>query len=205
MSEMTKTKELIFDTFVEMTSSLGYENVSMRDIAQKVGIQVASIYNHFSTKGDILEFAYNYYSTRKFDNRIPIDDMKALIKTTSAEDFIEKLFYKHDSEDTKKYVRVVLITKIIYMRIFQDPIANALFKDYNEKNSEYIKDILRHGVDIGRIDPGFNIAIFGEIIISVYQMMAIKAFSGVSYVVGQIEHEDQTKAMIARLLSTALI
>ena len=35
MSELAGTKELIFDTFVEMTSVVGYENVNVRDIAKK--------------------------------------------------------------------------------------------------------------------------------------------------------------------------
>jgi AcrR family transcriptional regulator len=37
-----------------MASSIGYENVTTRDIAQKVGINSSSIYYHFNTKASIL-------------------------------------------------------------------------------------------------------------------------------------------------------
>jgi len=80
MEKLSGTKELIFDAFVEMISALGYENVSMRDIAEKVGIKGSSIYNHFESKGKILECAYNYYSNHFYDNRTPVDAVKKISK-----------------------------------------------------------------------------------------------------------------------------
>jgi AcrR family transcriptional regulator len=204
VDELTGTKELIFDAFVEMTSTFGYESVSMRDIAKKVGIKVASIYNHFESKQKILDFAYSYYSKHYYDNRKPVDMMKKLIETANAEELITAFAYNFDSEDNKKYVRMILITKIIYMRLFQDKAANAMFAESNINNNEYVVNVLKHGINIGRIDPAFDTVTFADILIGSIVIMGIKAFSGTAYQVGQLEQEKLIHAILARLLSTAL-
>ena len=202
--ELSGTKELIFDTFVEMTSTLGYENVSMREIAQKVGIQVASIYNHFNTKADILEYAYDYHSQRQYENREPIENMKKLIETAGAEEILQSFVYTYESDDQKKYFRMVRISKIVYMRLFQDRLANAKFADGNSNNTEYIIEILRHGVEIGRVDPKFDVVIFAELLIGAIQVMEIKAFSNDNNIGGQSEKGGRIMTMLSRLLDTAL-
>ena len=203
--DLTKTKELIFDAFIEMTGELGYENVSMRDLATKVGIQVASIYNHFSTKSNILEYAYDYHAKRQYENRTPSEYMKKLIETADADEIINKFVYTYESEVPKQYTRIVLITKIIYMRLFQDPLANASFSESNKDNTDYVIDILQHGINIGRIDPDFDTATFADVLLGALQAMAIKAFSNTLYAVGQLDQEYRIRAMIARLLSSAFI
>ena len=204
MEALSGTKEHIFDVFVEMTSALGYENVSMRDIADKVGIKVASIYNHFETKAKILEYAYDYYAQRQYDNRKPVDEMKKMIETASAEEIVPTFFYKFVTEDQKRYVRMILITKIIYMRLFQDPVANAMFDETNVNNADYVIDVLKHGIDVGRLDSGFDIETFADVLIGSMQIMGIKAYAGVNYEVKQLDQEKHILALLARLLSTAL-
>ena len=204
MEELSGTKELIFDVFVEMTSSLGYENVSMRSIADKVGIKVASIYNHFESKEKILEYAYKYYKDRQYDNRKPVDEMKKMIETASAEELVPAFFYTFVTEDKKKYVRMILITKIIYMRLFQDPIANAMFIENNKNNAEYVTSVLQHGIDEGRLESSFDIETFADVLIGAMEVMGINAFAGANYKVGQLDQEKRILALLARLLGTAL-
>ncbi|MCL2058899.1 MAG: TetR/AcrR family transcriptional regulator [Oscillospiraceae bacterium] len=201
----TKTKELIFDAFVEMTSELGYENVSMRDIANKVGIQVASIYNHYKTKNSMLEYAYEFHARRQYENRVPIEKMKKLIETADTDEIVKNFIYTYESDVPKQYIRVVLITKIIYMRLFQDPLANANFSESNRDNTDYIIEIMQHGINVGRIDPTFDIVAFADVMLGALQAMAIKAFSDTNYVVGQLNQEQRIRGMISRLLTSALI
>ena len=204
MDELSGTKELVFDTFLEMTSALGYENVNVRDIAKKIGISVASIYYHFKSKREIIEYAYDYYDKRQYDNRKPLDEMKTMIETVSPRELVNTFFYTFLSEDRKKYVRMILITKIIYMRIFQDPIANKMFSENNRNNAEYVIDVLKHGIDIGRVDPDFDLPTFAGVLIGAMENMGIKAFADVEYIVGQLEQEKHILALLARLLSTAM-
>jgi AcrR family transcriptional regulator len=205
MIELSKTKELIFDAFVEMTSALGYENVSMRELASKVGIQVASIYNHFTNKDSILELAYKYHALYQYDNRKPVEYMKKLMETASPAEIIDAFYYTHDSEDPKRNIRMVLIIKIINMRLFQDPLANAEFMETDTTGRKYILDIIRHGVEIGRISPEFDAETFAEIFIGTRQITGIKAFANINYEVHGLDPEGLIKAMITTLLSTGFI
>jgi len=50
------TREKIMNAAIDLFSESGYDKVSMRDIAKMVGINVSSIYNHFSSKNSILEY-----------------------------------------------------------------------------------------------------------------------------------------------------
>jgi len=205
MNALSGTKELIFDAFVEMTSALGYENVAMRDIADKVGIQVASIYNHFESKQKLLEFTYDYYTEHRFNNRKPVEEMKKIIETCGAEVICRSFLFTFETDVPKRYMRMVLITKIIYMRMFQDPIANRLFLDQFTNNAAYMLEVLKHGVEIGRIHPGFDIVTFADIFIGAISNMGIRSFASADYVVGQLEQEKLILAIHAKLLSTALM
>jgi len=205
MNELSGTKELIFDAFVEMTSALGYETVNMRDIAGKVGIRGASIYNHFTSKREILEYAYDYYTRHLYDTRKPIVTMKKLVESASAEEIINALGFTFESDDRKKFMRMILITKIVYMRLFHDPVANALFTATDKDNTEYVMTILKHGIDIGRIDPGFDIEIFADVLVSAKVVMRVKAFTDVGYIAGQLDKEPRILDLFTRLLSHALL
>ena len=205
MDTILNTKERIFDTFIEMTSAIGYENVTTRDIAGKIGINPASIYYHFESKDKILEYAYEYYQTYMFENRMPLDEMKKFIETADAKEIIPNICYNFESTDQQKYVRMILITKIVFMRLFQDPLANAIFTLNNVNNAERVIDILKHGIEIGRIDPGFDIETFADLLIGAIAIMGIKAFASADYQVSQLEQEKRILELLTRLLSTALI
>jgi AcrR family transcriptional regulator len=176
----------------------------MRDIADKVGIKVASIYNHFESKVKILEYAYQYYDERQYDNRKPIDEMKKMIETASMEELVPTFFYTFVTEDRKKYTRMILITKIIYMRLFLDPLANTVFADKIANNTEYVMNILKHGVKIGRLDPAFDMQAFADVLVGSLVSMGINAFANINYQIGPFDQEKPLLAILAQLLATAL-
>ena len=204
MNTLSGTKETIFDAFLELASAHGYDAINLRDIAKKVGASPTSLYNHFKNKDQLLEHAYGYYREHEYDNRKPIDEMKSLIETASAEDCIRAFIYSFKSDDQKKFVRMILILKIIYMQLYQDSGANAIFAESHMNNTEYAADILKHGVEVGRIDPEFDIGAFVYILIGSAQVMGIRAFAKADYVYGQLDQESSIVSMLARLLATAM-
>lgn len=58
------TKDNILYQSLTLFSEKGYEGVSMRDIAQAVGIKAASLYNHFKNKEDIFNSIINEAASR---------------------------------------------------------------------------------------------------------------------------------------------
>ncbi len=70
---MHKTKEKIFDIAIKLFSLKGYDNTSIRDITNAVGISKSSLYNHFSNKKEILTEIISYYNEeRKTDHGIDL-------------------------------------------------------------------------------------------------------------------------------------
>ncbi|MCL2164138.1 MAG: TetR/AcrR family transcriptional regulator [Oscillospiraceae bacterium] len=205
MNDTNKTKEIIFDAFVELTSVIGYEKVTVRDIAYKIGKNVASIYYHFENKASMLEYAYDYHAQHQYRNRRSTEYMKKLIESASAEEIVSEFMYTQQSEDQKHYIRMILIVKIIYMRIFQDPQANAAFSENYNNSMDFVTDVMRHGIEIGRIDPNFDIVTFADVLIGSMQIMGIKAFADVNYEVRQLDQEKRILDMISRILASAII
>jgi len=205
MSDLSETKELIFDTLIELSSSFGYENVTVRDIAKKVGINVSSIYYHYESKEKILEHVYEYYQRHYFDNRKSVETMKVMIETVDAEEIIFALARNFMSDDQKRHMRMILITKLIYMRLFQDAAANAMFNENNADEMDYLMEILRHGVAVGRIAPDFDLEAFAGILLGSMVAMGVMAFANPSYTVGILNHEARMRSMVSKLFDTALI
>ncbi len=55
------TKEKIFDASINLFSQKGFNEVSVREIARKVGIRESSIYNHYKNKEAILDAIIDYF------------------------------------------------------------------------------------------------------------------------------------------------
>ncbi|HOO75670.1 MAG TPA: TetR/AcrR family transcriptional regulator, partial [Tepiditoga sp.] len=65
------TKQKIFENSVILFSEKGFDSVSMREIADSVGIRASSIYNHFKSKENILDEIFNYFVSELYDNKFP--------------------------------------------------------------------------------------------------------------------------------------
>ena len=56
MQKRNLTKQKIIDTAIELIENEGLESLSMRKLASKLGIEAASLYNHFSNKSELFDF-----------------------------------------------------------------------------------------------------------------------------------------------------
>jgi AcrR family transcriptional regulator len=85
--EMT-TKERIFEVALDLFSQKGYDAVSMREIAEAVGIKKASLYSHFSSKDDLLEQIFNYPSAALSSIGPEGEDAEKMIVSMGVEGFM---------------------------------------------------------------------------------------------------------------------
>ncbi len=74
------TKEKIFDVSVELFAQKGFNAVSVREIARKVGIRESSIYNHYKNKEAILEAIMDYFKNELSQGGLSVNDAEALIE-----------------------------------------------------------------------------------------------------------------------------
>ena len=199
--ELHGTKERIFDIAIGLIAKNGFENVGMREIAGAAGLNVASIYNHFASKEELLDTIYQYFREHRLDNRKSVDRIKKIIETGSALDVVTILSDTAFEFEEKMAVRMVLIPKIILMRIFSDKKANQFFlHEWYEIDINHVKKWLGYAVEIGRLAEDFDIENFAVFFWKQLIMMGVWAFADPNYEVKILDEEKHLLNMFARLL-----
>lgn len=194
------TKKKVFDTAIELFATKGFENVSLRDIGDAVSITQSTIYNHFASKQELLDIIYDYYVEHFNDNLKPVEEMKGMLADVSKLELCNAIMFTFESTDEEKYKRMILITKIIYMRLYQDSRAQDIFLGMmNADCEEYIKEILQYGVSSGVIEA-FDISTYAKFLVGLRHIMGIKAFTRINYEPQQLEEEEYIIKMCADIL-----
>ena len=93
------TKEKIFEVSLDLFSKKGYDSVSLREIAEEVGIKKSSIYSHYSSKEAILMDIFDYF-TGRFD----IDDEEIQLNENNPLLENPEIFYHRGSEAIKNMI-----------------------------------------------------------------------------------------------------
>lgn len=112
----TQTKDKIFDTALDLFSKKGYDSVSVRTIASEVGIKESSIYNHYSSKKDILMSILNYFEEYFKGNPLDDESIRKLLEENPEE------FYHQGSEMFKQQIfeeKILKIMKLIFVQMYQ--------------------------------------------------------------------------------------
>lgn len=126
------TKEKIFDVSLDLFSKKGYDSVSLREIAEEVGIKKSSIYSHYSSKEAILMDIFEYFTDLfKYDELL---NSKDLILTADNEVLLEnpELFYHQGSEAIKEMLsqeRNLKIWKLIFIQMHYNESIRLFFQN----------------------------------------------------------------------------
>ncbi|MCL2156351.1 MAG: TetR/AcrR family transcriptional regulator [Leptospirales bacterium] len=109
MNSIISTKQKILICAVDLFASKGYTETSVRDIAMAVGIKPASLYNHFSSKEDILAFMVNDYVNNTlfiFEN----PELPSIIQVNpTAQGILDCLQLKFDYLTDEYYSKVLCV------------------------------------------------------------------------------------------------
>lgn len=145
------TKSKIFDSAIELFLASGFDNVSLKDIADKVGIRQSTIYNHFKSKQEILDTVYNFYCYYFLKDRPDIKDMADKLESESLIDIIGHIRYDFNEDYEQKMSD---ITKIIFQRIGIDERAREIGKSLMvDEGVKYVEDVFNIGIKNGRFAP----------------------------------------------------
>ncbi len=126
------TKEKIFDVSLDLFSKKGYDSVSLREIADEVGIKKSSIYSHYSSKEAILMDIFEYMT-----DLLEHDEMlnsKQLDLSTNNEILLEnpELFYHIGSEAIMEMFsrkRNLKIWKLVFIQMHYDDNIREFFHE----------------------------------------------------------------------------
>ena len=85
---MNRKEEIIYAT-LELASLNGLKSVSMSQIAEKVGIKAPSLYNHFTSKDEIIREMYGVLREQaKKNNSQKLIDYNKLFEEKNLEDIL---------------------------------------------------------------------------------------------------------------------
>ena len=126
------TKEKIFDVSLDLFSKKGYDSVSLREIAEEVGIKKSSIYSHYPSKEAILMDIFEYFTD--FFEYNELINSKDLLLTADNEILLEnpELFYHKGSEAIKVMVseeRNLKIWKLIFIQMHYNENIRIFFQN----------------------------------------------------------------------------
>ena len=135
----TQTKDKIFDTALDLFTKKGYDSVSVRTIASEVGIKESSIYNHYSSKKDILMSILNYFE--EYFKGDPLDDenIRKLLEENPEE------FYHQGSEMFKQQIfeeKILKIMKLIFVQMYQiDEVKEFFLREILGGSTDFWSDV----------------------------------------------------------------
>ena len=126
------TKEKIFDVALDLFSKKGYDSVSLREIAEEVGIKKSSIYSHYPSKEailmDIFEYLRNLFEYDELLNNKELNlsgDNEILVDNP-------EMFYHRGSEAIKTMFsqeRNLKIWKLIFIQMHHNETIRLFFQD----------------------------------------------------------------------------
>ena len=148
---MTKREEIILST-LNLASKYGLKSLSMSQIAESVGIKKPSLYNHFSSKEELIKEMYEYIRNQS----------KQDIPNISIEDILKKSTYDILFNSVMNYKKMIMNEEMFkfYSVIYSERATNneasqivveetnkminatkALFVLLKENNKLFIDDI----------------------------------------------------------------
>ena len=145
------TKKKIFESSIKLFNKKGYENVSINDIAEMVGIRQSAVYNHFRSKQEILDTIYGFFHHHYASNRPTNEDLESMLRTDSILDIVTKGFIYEFEKDILE--QMTDITRIIIQRAATDVQASELFRTlFLEAGISFVESGLDRMKEVGRID-----------------------------------------------------
>lgn len=148
---MSDTDKKILEAALDLFAAQGFHGTSIREIAERVGIQKSSIYNHFSSKDDILEKLFSTYEPassikNEFIQKNLVDKINNLdfffqfikervkieIKNERHQKLLQIMMREHSSEVVIKNIKERLIkgnletSKMVFQRLMEKGIIKEM-------------------------------------------------------------------------------
>ena len=187
MEHNASRKKIIIATAASLFKEKGYKASSMRDLAEKVGVEAASLYNHISSKRELLNDICFSVANRFTDT---INEVQA--DTAASMDKIEKLLRYHVWEMINNYDEVYVSDR--EWRNMENPHLT----EYRELRRSYRKRfaaIVQHGIDhheIKEVDANTAVMIF---------LNAVQAVDQWHRIVHKVSSKQLEDHMIAVLIN----
>ncbi len=146
-------KERIASAAASLFLSSGYHNTSVREIAQKAGLSVGSVFNYFTSKEEILFFLFSHVQSRTEaalqEQWAEFDRLKR--EGADPKQLLLLAYERHVrlSDDMRKYV----VLGYQEMKSLTAAERRRLFEG-EERIQRFLEEIIAYGVEQGAFPPG---------------------------------------------------
>ena len=151
--DKASTKEQIFNTALRLFEASGVENVSMRDIADAVGIKAASIYNHYTNKEQLVESCYDFFLGNYDVNRPNKEQYTFILQNGTKEDVVMLTNNQFPKEIEENMIYAMLV---LFSRIYTDSKAIDRYTRQIDDSMRFLKEVFETGIELGRFKE-FNV------------------------------------------------
>jgi AcrR family transcriptional regulator len=143
------TKQKIFACALELFSKKGFNGISMRDIAEKVGIKGSSIYNHYSGKKAIMDDICETFIKTLDVSRPPLSQVETMLDRMDAVELFQSLILAYGKSINRSWTQMA---RIIFSEHFYNEKAGEIFKtELIQENVSYYVAVLAMMEQKGKI------------------------------------------------------
>ena len=136
-------RQIIIEEAAVLFNNMGYSATSMKDIANSVGVKAASLYNHISSKQEILNILLITIANKFQEGILDVNN-----SSYSAKDKLREIIRMHIRIATENQNITALILQD--WKHLEEPSLSE-FKEIRNEYQEIFKNILKEGMDSGEM------------------------------------------------------
>lgn len=167
----SRTKQKILEAAIDLFSTRGFHESSMRDIAAHVGIEAPSLYAHFAGKEEILQTILEGYRREIATMRVPDDALERIIEQHSTETILIEGFTTIRRGVSAP--RTARILRLLLNEMFKNPLVASFgldqLRETNIRELARIFAALRRRGKIQDLDPEVVSVIYNALVNNYFQ------------------------------------
>ncbi|KXA89715.1 hypothetical protein AKJ62_02485 [candidate division MSBL1 archaeon SCGC-AAA259D14] len=186
-------QEEILDTALEIIHEDGYKDLTVRNIADRIGISEPAIYRHFDKKEEIVRgLAERVF--RKDCSRPDLESCENLHDLLR--DILRDQF---EMLEENPHVTSVLFQSQIFREY---PEVEELFIDHRKEKEDYLKEIVKRGQEKGFFSKDVDEEVFALLFMGAVRMSVLK-WKDEEFSYSLIRKTDQIVGELFRMLNEA--
>jgi AcrR family transcriptional regulator len=180
-TEGTPTKERLLSRAIELFAVKGYDAVSVRDITRSLGLNEASLYNHYASKEDLLLAIF-----RRFEDSLtslpPQEAERLPPPPRDAGELVRYLqqggraFFARQGTETRLIWRILMMSQYSQAKA-RDQVKSAIL----DLPRYYFGGVLKAMQAAGQLPPGCDCESGGRIIAAVYIEYSLRGILDASW------------------------
>lgn len=142
-----ETTNRILEISAELFANKGYDAVSIREISEAAGIKESSLYNHFSSKDNILEVLFENFAKSAPESRPSDTELGQMLAIMRSEEIFKNIVFHVGSHMSEILANTA---RIIHYEKFRNPKAAEMYYKYMVKEpTEYYERLINKMAERG--------------------------------------------------------